>query len=94
MYSICRTATVTITITVAIAERLHSTRKHYFYKPKMPSYKLVYFDSRGRAEAIRMAFAFANIPFEDARYGADIFAVSVDTTLGRGFATTTIVHCL
>lgn len=41
----------------------------------MPSYKLIYFPARGRAEIIRLAFAYNNIEFEDARLpGPELFA--------------------
>ena len=33
----------------------------------MTSYKLVYFDARGRAELIRMIFAAAGVEFSDER---------------------------
>ncbi|ESO13224.1 hypothetical protein HELRODRAFT_62415 [Helobdella robusta] len=33
----------------------------------MPNYKLVYFDGRGRAETIRLAFAVTGIAYEDHR---------------------------
>lgn len=33
----------------------------------MPAYKLVYFPARGRAEMIRLAFAYGGIEFEDVR---------------------------
>ncbi|XP_057670236.1 hematopoietic prostaglandin D synthase-like [Diorhabda carinulata] len=32
-----------------------------------PNYKLIYFDNTGKAEAIRMIFAYAGIPFQDER---------------------------
>lgn len=32
-----------------------------------PNYKLIYFDNTGKAEAIRMIFAYAKIPFDDER---------------------------
>lgn len=33
----------------------------------MPQYKLTYFDIRARGEAIRLAFAYAKVPYEDCR---------------------------
>lgn len=33
----------------------------------MPSYKLTYFNGRGRAELARLIFAAAGVPFEDER---------------------------
>jgi glutathione S-transferase len=33
----------------------------------MPQYKLVYFNGRGRAEALRYMLAYAGVEFEDAR---------------------------
>lgn len=33
----------------------------------MPSYKLFYFDGKGRVEAIRMAFAVGVLQYEDVR---------------------------
>jgi glutathione S-transferase len=33
----------------------------------MPSYKLIYFDIRGRGELIRLLFAQSGVPFEDCR---------------------------
>lgn len=33
----------------------------------MPQYKLIYFNSRGKAEVIRLIFAEAAIPYEDVR---------------------------
>lgn len=39
------------------------------------AYKLVYFAGRGRAEAVRLAFAYGGIAFEDARFsGPELFA--------------------
>lgn len=35
--------------------------------PNVPSLKLTYFDTAGRAEAIRLALAIGNIPFTDER---------------------------
>jgi len=37
----------------------------------MPSYKLTYFNARGRAENIRMLFALAGQEFQDVRMGTD-----------------------
>ena len=34
----------------------------------MPSYKLIYFNFRGRAEVIRLMFAEADQPYEDYRF--------------------------
>ena len=34
---------------------------------KIPSYRLVYFDIRGRGELIRFLFAQAGVPYEDKR---------------------------
>jgi len=33
----------------------------------MPTYKLIYFDARGRAEVCRLLFAAAGVPYEDVR---------------------------
>ena len=33
----------------------------------MPQYKLIYFDARGRGEAIRLTFAAAGVKYEDYR---------------------------
>ena len=33
----------------------------------MPSYKLTYFDGRGRPEPIRMIFALAGVKYDDIR---------------------------
>ena len=37
----------------------------------MSSYKLTYFNGRGRAETTRMLFAVAGVKFEDIRVGED-----------------------
>ena len=38
---------------------------------EMSGYKLYYFDARGRAEMCRLAFAAANIDFEDVRLNGE-----------------------
>jgi len=38
---------------------------------KMPTYKLIYFDARGRAEVCRILFAVAGVPYEDVRIDRD-----------------------
>ena len=40
----------------------------------MPSYKVIYFPSRGRAEPIRMCFAAAGVEFEDVRIAGEKWA--------------------
>lgn len=37
----------------------------------MPSYKLIYFPIRGRAEHLRLMFVYAKVPFEDVRITKD-----------------------
>jgi glutathione S-transferase len=37
----------------------------------MPAYKLIYFDGKGRAEAIRLALTVAGQEFEDVRYSRE-----------------------
>lgn len=37
----------------------------------MPQYKLTYFQLRGKAEAIRMTLAVADVEFEDVRVSMD-----------------------
>ena len=37
----------------------------------MPNYKLMYFDSKGRAEVIRMALTVAGQEFEDKRFARE-----------------------
>ena len=39
----------------------------------MPSYKLTYFNTRGRAEAIRLLFAAASVKYEDCRVSGEEF---------------------
>jgi glutathione S-transferase len=36
-----------------------------------PSYKLVYFNARGKAEHIRFIFAYAGVDYEDERISQD-----------------------
>ena len=40
----------------------------------MPLYKLMYFNSRGRAEVARLVMAYAGIPYEDVRVETDKWA--------------------
>ena len=39
----------------------------------MPSYKLTYFNTRGRAEVIRLLFAAAGVKYEDCRVNVEEF---------------------
>ena len=39
----------------------------------MPSYKLIYFNARGRAEVIRLLFAAAGVKYEDCRLNGEEF---------------------
>uniref|UniRef100_A0A914Y7P7 Glutathione S-transferase n=1 Tax=Panagrolaimus superbus TaxID=310955 RepID=A0A914Y7P7_9BILA len=50
----------------------------------MPHYKLIYFDVRGRAEAIRQLFKLAKVDFEDSRIDMDTWAnVKESTPFGQ-----------
>ena len=40
----------------------------------MPSYKLIYFNARGRAEETRLLFAAAGVKYEDCRLNGEEFA--------------------
>ena len=40
---------------------------------KMASYKLTYFNTRGRAEVIRLLFAAAGVKYEDCRVNVEEF---------------------
>ncbi|DAZ93226.1 TPA: hypothetical protein N0F65_005080 [Lagenidium giganteum] len=49
-----------------------------------PKIKLIYFDGPGRAEFARLAFAFGNVPFEDARVTGEQFgALKPSLPLGQ-----------
>jgi glutathione S-transferase len=37
----------------------------------MPAYKVIYFDTKGRAEPIRLALTVAGQEFEDVRYSKE-----------------------
>lgn len=39
----------------------------------MPTYKLMYFDARGRAEVARLLFAQAGVEYEDCRLSGEEF---------------------
>jgi len=45
----------------------------------MASYKLIYFDTRGRAEGSRLLFAYAGIPYEDIRVSHEDFGAKKST---------------
>lgn len=49
-----------------------------------PSLKLVYFDMKGRAEAIRLALHIGGIPFEDTRITYAEFTPEMKETLPFG----------
>jgi len=47
----------------------------------MPTYKLTYFNGRGRAEAARLVFAKAGVPYEDVRITFEQWGAMKDSTL-------------
>jgi len=46
----------------------------------MPTYKLTYFDGRGRGEIIRLTFAASGVPYEDIRIPRDQWPAYKDST--------------
>lgn len=48
-------------------------RKKTANKSKMPNYKLIYFNGKGRAEIARFIFAHTGVQYEDVRVTGDEF---------------------
>jgi len=50
----------------------------------MPTYKVIYFNSRGRAETLRLIFASAGVEYEDVRFEKDQWpAMKASTPFGQ-----------